>query len=52
MDLTLVHELAEQFADIENPDATITKLDNCWMVELTSDVLVIVNEDETCCYAT
>jgi hypothetical protein len=50
MDLTLIHELAEQFSGIENPDATITDLDGHWLVELTSDVSVIVEADETCRY--
>jgi len=52
MDKTMAHELAEEFAGIENPDATITDHETWWLVELTSDVSVVVQADDgTCSYA-
>jgi hypothetical protein len=51
MDKTLAHELAEEFAGVENEDASVTRSeDGSFIVELTSDIRVYVSPDEVCEY--
>jgi len=55
MDMTKIHELAEEFSGVHNPDATLTEIydpvhgTSVWKVELSSDITVYVDGDTEEC---